>query len=752
MSVVVFPKQQLDYCEAQLKIKKKRTSKARKTINGRILILKRTLKKPVIVLQNILNANDEPYIKYYPRQREECIDLDKLLTPRGVMQLHKTNTTDVMQLHKTNTTDNQTNSNSNSSSNNSSNTSSRNNTFSSINSRRFKRRKIYTCNFMHEEYIPPVGMRTATLLKNKRKKDEDVGYGAVIQPEEIDLLRHFIKEASGVDVNVINKKGKLTVNDSDGKVIIGNNDTIRIKNKDYLMWDLQCAINATYGGSRGQLALIYGSHNLYYPNDNKIRKIRNEIIFPQIVKMHKDSVKEVIINYKFEYIRLHPEHPEGAPVPVGLAMDGRWQKRYGWNSLDGHGLGHIFFPNKKDQEEANLVSGCCIGVFTFHRNSPSGKRKLLGGIEMFEGSAKSMDPESIKKGVKMLLDNGLDVTLLLHDNDSTGIKVARATKKKFRDDNPNSNFSEGIQEELCIRHGGGHAGKDFINLARSLLPVHKVRVSGRQSGPFTWGCSDACKKYITTCFRNIVYMNDTVEGLEKDFSLFLEHHLFGEHDNTFCYKYGYQKCHESKTPKLTHDLFDKVVQDFKKRWCTKVTLEKYINCRDTNFEESANFTMITLYPKRLFGSSGVGYDIAAHTIPLMLNQGGWNFLLKLYENLGMMVPQQLAAVVDSLEAEYLRHAVKKVGKTYKNRVVQLKKIRSGQYLKNQKGYQHGKKVRKHDRTGNGESNGASSSSTGGKKRRGRRCGICMKKGIEEYKHSTGKKCPYFVEYQREKKK
>lgn len=51
----------------------------------------------------------------------------------------------------------------------------------------------------------------------------------------------------------------------------------------------------------------------------------------------------------------------------------------------------------------------------------------------------------------------------------------------------------------------------------------------------------------------------------------------------------------------------------------------------------------------------------------------------------MKVPQQLSTAVDSLENEYLRHAVKKVGKTYKNRIVQLKKIRSGQYLKNQKG-------------------------------------------------------------------
>ena len=49
--VVLFPKQKLDDCKAQLTTKTKRTSKARNKINGRILTLKRALKKPVIVLE-----------------------------------------------------------------------------------------------------------------------------------------------------------------------------------------------------------------------------------------------------------------------------------------------------------------------------------------------------------------------------------------------------------------------------------------------------------------------------------------------------------------------------------------------------------------------------------------------------------------------------------------------------------------------------------------------------------------------------
>ena len=30
------------------------------------------------------------------------------------------------------------------------------------------------------------------------------------------------------------------------------------------------------------------------------------------------------------------------------------------------------------------------------------------------------------------------------------------------------NITAGVVEELCIRHGGGHAGKDFIELARGV--------------------------------------------------------------------------------------------------------------------------------------------------------------------------------------------------------------------------------------------------------------------------------------------
>ena len=113
-------------------------------------------------------------------------------------------------------------------------------------------------------------------------------------------------------------------------------------------------------------------------------------------------------------------------------------------------------------------------------------------------------------------------------------------------------------------------------------------------------------------------MNDTVEGLVKDFSLFLDHHLFGEHNNEFCYKWVQIIATNQRHQNGIVIRYCGI--RLQKRWCTKTVLSKYLNCRDTNFEESANFIMISLYPKRLFGV--VELIMTLQLIPLMLNQGG----------------------------------------------------------------------------------------------------------------------------------
>ena len=95
--------------------------------------------------------------------------------------------------------------------------------------------------------------------------------------------------------------------------------------------------------------------------------------------------------------------------------------------------------------------------------------------------------------------------------------------------------------------------------------------------------------------------------------------------------------------------------------------------------------------------------------------------------------------IDDIEKYVLERGLRMLTDKYKNRVVQLKKMRSNQYIKNKKGIEHGKLVRKHENQ---------TLDSGRAKKRKRRCGICRDfKGIEEYGHSTGSKCPYYEEFQ-----
>ena len=104
---------------------------------------------------------------------------------------------------------------------------------------------------------------------------------------------------------------------------------------------------------------------------------------------------------------------------------------------------------------------------------------------------------------------------LLH----TGIKKARIAKNSFLRTLSNeikAKYTDTVEEELCIRHGGSQLGKDWQNTARRILQEtgfgYLVRKNGKSSGPYTWICSDFAKKYITTCFRDIALRNTTVEG------------------------------------------------------------------------------------------------------------------------------------------------------------------------------------------------------------------------------------------------
>ena len=68
-------------------------------------------------------------------------------------------------------------------------------------------------------------------------------------------------------------------------------------------------------------------------------------------------------------------------------------------------------------------------VVYLHRETKDRKRTVGDGEEIFEGPAGNMDPYSVVIVVKYLLSNNFDLVRIIHDNDATAIKRARAEKQ-----------------------------------------------------------------------------------------------------------------------------------------------------------------------------------------------------------------------------------------------------------------------------------------------------------------------------------
>ena len=228
--------------------------------------------------------------------------------------------------------------------------------------------------------------------------------------------------------------------------------------------------------------------------------------------------------------------------------------------------------------------------------------------------------------------------------------------------------------------------------------------------------------------------------------------MFGDcSDNIFCKKYGKCLTKEERAkikgrPNLHHDHHDKIVQDIVRRWCTKEVLQKYLNLRDTNFEESSNFLMISLYEKRLYSSSGLGYDLACHTVPLLLNKGGWYFFVELFKKLNIDVPSTMLNVLKQVEGQIATTAMRKVTNAYKKRTIVLKKIRSSQYKNHDR---HGIETNKHKKKKKKKTPIIANS---GEKRK-RKCMECFRMLNQVvYTHCGGSKCPYYEQVMARKKR
>ena len=207
-----------------------------------------------------------------------------------------------------------------------------------------KPRKLYT----EEEFIPAVGLRTETL--ESYKKPRPPSPSGLVEPR---LLQDYLHSCGITNAKVKSDHGGIVI-EADGVVVLDSRKETVLDGKSYYWYDLICAISSVYGGPLNQVKKLYALLNLSFPSRPTVTNLKRTVIWPTIKKLHDASVQNVIKTYIKEYRRLNPDHPVDQPVPVGLAMDGRWQKRYGWNSLDGHGIGHVFFQMLTNSLEAPL--------------------------------------------------------------------------------------------------------------------------------------------------------------------------------------------------------------------------------------------------------------------------------------------------------------------------------------------------------------------------------------------------------------
>ena len=98
------------------------------------------------------------------------------------------------------------------------------------------------------------------------------------------------------------------------------------------------AINCCFYGTASGNARLNALNSMPSTHVATIQSIQQQIILHTMKKLHNRSVQKAIEEYKTSYLKSHPDHPTHLAIPVALASDGRWQKRWGWNSLDGIGV------------------------------------------------------------------------------------------------------------------------------------------------------------------------------------------------------------------------------------------------------------------------------------------------------------------------------------------------------------------------------------------------------------------------------
>ncbi|XP_062617807.1 uncharacterized protein LOC134279410 isoform X3 [Saccostrea cucullata] len=270
-----------------------------------------------------------------------------------------------------------------------------------------------------------------------------------------------------------------------------------------------------------------------------------------------------------QHLRREIEMSEGN---LSASFDGAWQKRgtgRAYNSLTGHAS--LFGEKtKKLIGYSVMAKKCRICAAAKVKGVPPRKHKCRVN---WTGSAKAMEPAMACQMLKNVEDEGVKVTTLIMDNDSTTLSRVKASV------NPN----------ISKKSDSNHTKKGFTGSLIELSNQHKVLRNVKVRG------------HIERCFMYCIHQNQNREQqLKADFRNIVSH-LYGEHHGcgSWCKseKSNYKPRNLPYGKPLSCPILRKALEDLFEKYANKASELSALG--STQLNESFNQMVSSKAPKRL---------------------------------------------------------------------------------------------------------------------------------------------------------
>ena len=145
--------------------------------------------------------------------------------------------------------------------------------------------------------------------------------------------------------------------------------------------------------------------------ETQCKTVKN-ILLPALKGIFNEHVSEVLDNIKNDFIAEYQKSHGVVPssdmlIPIEVEFDGRHQKYFGRNSLDGHVAVGLMGQNTP------------IFMRSYHRKTPSMKRKTTN----YNDAPGNIDRTVAKEVCEFLFEKGFDVVSVCRDNDASTIEI-----------------------------------------------------------------------------------------------------------------------------------------------------------------------------------------------------------------------------------------------------------------------------------------------------------------------------------------